>query len=43
MKAGLSTYLWVAERQKNNTIHFHLLTNDFMEIRIVNEFMANST
>jgi len=28
----------VAERQKNGTIHFHLLTNDFMAIKIVNGF-----
>lgn len=38
--AKLNTYLWVAERQKNGTIHFHLLTNDFMPIRQVNGFMA---
>jgi hypothetical protein len=39
---GLNTYLWVAERQKNGTIHFHLLTNDFMPIKIVNGFMAKA-
>ncbi len=39
---GLITYLWVAERQKNGTIHFHLLTNDFMPITSVNGFMATS-
>ncbi|NVN94884.1 MAG: hypothetical protein HXX18_06335 [Bacteroidetes bacterium] len=38
----LNSYLWVAERQKNNTIHFHLLTNDKMPIRKVNGFMATS-
>jgi len=37
---GLNTYLWVAERQKNGTIHFHLLTNDHMPIVTVNGFMA---
>ncbi|WP_139218223.1 rolling circle replication-associated protein [Sunxiuqinia elliptica] len=37
---GLKSYLWVAERQKNKTIHFHLLTNDFMPIKTVNGFMA---
>lgn len=36
----LSTYVWVAERQKNETIHFHMLTNDNMQIRIVNGYMA---
>jgi hypothetical protein len=38
--ANLNTYLWVAERQKNETIHFHLLTNDFMPIKQVNGYMA---
>jgi hypothetical protein len=38
---GLKSYLWVAERQKNGTIHFHLLTNDFMPIKTVNSFMAS--
>ena len=37
---GLNTYLWVAERQKNGTIHFHLLTNDHMPIVTVNGYMA---
>lgn len=41
-KQGLKSYLWVAERQKNGTIHFHLLTNDYMKIGIVNGFMASS-
>lgn len=36
---GLKTYLWVAERQKKNTIHYHLLTNDFMQIQAVNGYM----
>jgi hypothetical protein len=38
---NLKSYLWVAERQKNATIHFHLLTNDFMPIRKVNGYMAS--
>lgn len=41
-KSGLKSYLWVAERQKNETIHFHLLTNDFMKIKLVNGFMASA-
>ncbi|MBB4037080.1 hypothetical protein GGR21_002995 [Dysgonomonas hofstadii] len=41
-KCGLKSYLWVAERQKNGTIHFHMLTNTFMQIRIVNYFMARA-
>ncbi|MCB4235257.1 hypothetical protein LDL59_09590 [Kaistella anthropi] len=36
---GLKSYLWVAERQKNNTLHFHMITNNYMPVRIVNDFM----
>jgi hypothetical protein len=38
--SSLKSYLWVAERQKNQTVHFHLLTNDFMRINQVNSFMG---
>lgn len=41
-QCGLKSYLWVAERQKNETIHFHMLTNTFMQIRKVNYFMARA-
>jgi len=37
---GLKTYVWVAERQKNGTLHFHILTNNFLEIYKVNRAMA---
>lgn len=33
-------YLWIAERQGNNTVHFHMLTHCFLNIRVVNHFMA---
>lgn len=36
---GLRSYVWVAERQKNGTIHFHLITNDYMWIETVNYYM----
>ena len=36
----LENYVWVTERQKNNTIHFHLLTNNFMNFKAVNDEMA---
>lgn len=39
---GLTTYVWVAERQKNGTLHFHILTNNRMDISKVNRAMANS-
>lgn len=35
-------YLWVAERQKNGTIHFHLLVDRFLNIRIVNYYMGKT-
>lgn len=38
---GLSNYLWVTERQKNKTIHFHMLTNQFLPIKNINRTMAN--
>jgi len=41
-KCGLKSYLWVAERQKNGTIHFHILTNTYMYVRTVNHFMAKA-
>lgn len=40
--AGLNSYLWVAGRQKNKTIHFHLLTNDYMGIKEVNGYMSKA-
>lgn len=39
---NLHSFIWVAERQKNGTIHFHMLTNTKMPIRAVNEYMRQS-
>lgn len=39
-KAGLKNYLWVSERQKNGTIHFHMITTEYMPIKQINSFMA---
>lgn len=33
-------YLWVTERQGNGTVHYHLITNSFLNIRVVNHYMA---
>lgn len=33
-------YLWVAERQGNGTLHFHLFTKTFFNIRTINFYMA---
>ncbi|MBT0550815.1 rolling circle replication-associated protein [Riemerella anatipestifer] len=41
-ECGLKSYLWVAERQKNGTLHFHLITNNYMKIGTVNEFMKTA-
>lgn len=37
---GLRDYLWVAEYQKNGTLHYHMIVNVFMDIRRVNRAMA---
>lgn len=31
-------YIWVSERQRNKTIHFHLLTNNYINVRVFNHF-----
>lgn len=33
-------YLWVAERQANGTLHFHMFTKTFFNIRVINFHMA---
>jgi hypothetical protein len=38
----LDTYLWITERQKNGTLHFHILTNNYMPIGIANYFMQSA-
>ncbi len=35
----LKSYLWITERQKNGTLHYHMLTNNYMNIREVNNYM----
>lgn len=35
-------YLWVAERQKNGTLHYHILTTDYFNIRLINRYMAKT-
>lgn len=39
---NLKTYAWVAERQVNGTLHFHLLTPDWLNVQEVNKSMASS-
>ena len=39
---NLKCYLWVAERQKNGTLHFHMVVNQYMSIKVVNGYMAIS-
>jgi len=33
---NLLNYIWVTERQKNGTIHYHMLTNNYMPILQIN-------
>jgi hypothetical protein len=35
----LKEYLWIAERQQNNTIHFHIVINNRMDVKKANKFM----
>lgn len=37
---GLLNYIWVTERQKNGTLHYHMLTNNYMPILQINRAMA---
>lgn len=39
---GLKDYIWVAERQKNGTIHFHMIVNQFFNISIVNHYFRQA-
>lgn len=36
----LQNYIWVTERQKNGTLHYHMLTNNYMPILSINRAMA---
>lgn len=38
----LKTYVRVSEYQDNGTIHYHIITNNFMQIRDINRFMAKA-
>lgn len=39
---GLKSYIWIAERQSNGTLHFHMLSNDFMRVQEINRAMATA-
>jgi len=38
----LKEYLWIAERQENNTVHFHMVINQKMDVKKANKFMRAS-
>lgn len=38
----LKEYLWIAERQENGTIHFHIVINHKMDVRKANKYMRAS-
>lgn len=38
----LREYLWIAERQENGTIHFHMVINQKMNVQRANKFMRAS-
>jgi len=35
----IKDYLWIAERQKNGTVHYHIAVNNRMDIKKANRFM----
>lgn len=37
---GLLNYIWITERQKNGTLHFHMFTNQFLPIQQINRGLA---
>lgn len=39
---GLRVYLWITERQKNGTLHYHMLVPQYIPIRISNGYLAIS-
>jgi hypothetical protein len=36
----LTNYVWVSERQKNGTLHYHMITNNWLPIQNINKIMA---
>jgi hypothetical protein len=41
-KQGLKHYIWVAEKHKNGTIHFHIITNFFCDVKVLNGYIKSS-
>jgi hypothetical protein len=39
-KYALKDYVWIAERQQNGTIHYHMFINQYISIRHINQEMA---
>lgn len=37
----IGSYIWVAERQKNGTIHFHFLINQYIRVQTANSAMRS--
>jgi hypothetical protein len=41
-KQGLKDYLWVAERQSNGTVHFHIFICQYLNVRKANSAMKSA-
>jgi hypothetical protein len=41
-KNGLSNYLWVAERQGNGTVHFHIFICEYLNVKKANKAMKSA-
>jgi hypothetical protein len=38
----IKDYLWITERQKNSTLHYHILTNDIIQVKTFNSYVRAS-
>jgi len=39
---NFTVYIWVAERQLNGTLHYHVITPHYLKISTINDFMATT-
>lgn len=39
---NLRSYIWIAERQKNGTLHYHIVINSFLDVKRANKYMKTA-
>lgn len=42
LKTDYFNYVWVSERQKNGTLHYHIIFNKFLNVRLYNYIIAKA-